>query len=81
MKSMIREKHYSKSASFVTVNLCRFTRQISYALSELKKDIEAGLLIYPESERDALRAATHFAVFVVHNKSKPKFAELPQDVL
>lgn len=51
----------------------------SYALSELEKDVEKELLSYPESEREALRAATKFAIFVVHNKNKPKLAELPLD--
>ncbi|KAJ3507972.1 hypothetical protein NLJ89_g6010 [Agrocybe chaxingu] len=34
----------------------------SYALSELKKDVEAELLSYPEAEREALQSATQFAV-------------------
>jgi hypoxanthine phosphoribosyltransferase len=54
---------------------------VSYALSELRKDVEAELLQYPESERESLRSATQFAVFVVHNKKKPKLAELPSDTL
>jgi hypothetical protein len=32
---------------------------------------------YPEFEREALRSATQFGIFVVHNKLKPKLAELP----
>lgn len=51
--------------------------RLSYALSELKKDVELELLSYPESERGALRSATSFAIFVVHNKLKDKLAELP----
>jgi len=50
---------------------------VRYALSELQKDVEEGLLLYPESERGALRSATQFGIFVVHNKLKPKLAELP----
>ena len=53
---------------------------VSYALHELKKDVEDELLQYPESEREALRSATKFAVFVVHNKEKAKLADLPADV-
>lgn len=50
----------------------------SYAVAELQKDIEEELLAIPESEREAKR--TKFAVFVVHNKLKPKLAELPPDI-
>lgn len=50
----------------------------SYALSELQKDVENELQDVPEAERDALR--TKFAIFVVHNKLKPKHADLPPDV-
>ncbi|KAH7918718.1 PRTase-like protein [Leucogyrophana mollusca] len=49
-----------------------------YALSELQKDVENELQAVPESERDALR--TKFAIFVVHNKLKPKLGELPPDI-
>jgi hypoxanthine phosphoribosyltransferase len=52
-------------------------KTLHYAVSELKKDIEAELETRPESERDALRNATSFGIFVVHNKLKPKLAELP----
>ncbi|KAF8202123.1 hypothetical protein BJ912DRAFT_1028957 [Pholiota molesta] len=52
-------------------------KTLHYALSELKKDVEEELLSYPESERAALRAATSFGIFVVHNKLKDKLAELP----
>ncbi|KAK0238735.1 hypothetical protein EDD85DRAFT_827946 [Armillaria nabsnona] len=52
-------------------------KTLHYALSELQKDVDKELASYPESERDALRAATQFGVFVVHNKLKPKLAELP----
>jgi hypothetical protein len=59
---------------FVGVSL--FNTPFSYALSELQKDVETELLSYPDSERAALRAATKFAIFVVHNKSTAKLAEL-----
>ncbi|KAF8892110.1 hypothetical protein BD779DRAFT_1670455 [Infundibulicybe gibba] len=51
-------------------------KTLHYALSELQKDVEQELLTHPEAERDRLRAATKFAVFVVHNKNKAKLAEL-----
>ena len=52
---------------------------LSYAVSELWKDVEKELLSYPESDRDRLRAATKFGIFVVHNKTKTKLAELVGD--
>ncbi|KAK0488801.1 hypothetical protein IW261DRAFT_1441593 [Armillaria novae-zelandiae] len=52
-------------------------KTLHYALSELQKDVDNELASYPASEREALRAATQFGVFVVHNKLKPKLAELP----
>ena len=51
---------------------------LSYAITELQKDVERELLKLPEAERDANR--THFAVFVVHNKLKPKAAEIPAGI-
>lgn len=51
---------------------------LSYAVTELQRDIEAELLQLPESERDASR--TQFAIFVVHNKLKPKAHELPINI-
>ncbi|KAH9945720.1 hypothetical protein B0H21DRAFT_860285 [Amylocystis lapponica] len=53
-------------------------KTLHYAVSELQKDVERELAALPESERAAQR--TKFAVFVVHNKLKPKFAELPPDI-
>ncbi|OBZ73770.1 putative mitochondrial carrier C8C9.12c [Grifola frondosa] len=53
-------------------------KTLHYAISELQKDVERELEKLPESERDAKR--TKFAVFVVHNKLKPKLAELPADI-
>lgn len=46
----------------------------------MQKDVEKELLNYPESERAALREATKFGVFVVHNKKKPKLQELDASV-
>lgn len=51
---------------------------LSYAVSELQKDVDEEVAKLPESEREAAR--TKFAVFVVHNKLKEKLAELPADV-
>ncbi|KAI0048096.1 PRTase-like protein [Auriscalpium vulgare] len=53
-------------------------RTLQYALQELQKDVEEQVLLLPESERDAQR--TKFAIFVVHNKLKPKVGKLPADV-
>ncbi|CDO73288.1 hypothetical protein BN946_scf185008.g50 [Trametes cinnabarina] len=49
-----------------------------YAVTELQKDVERELALLPESEREAKR--TKFAVFVVHNKLKPKLAEIPAEI-
>ncbi len=57
---------------------CAYTLTASYAVSELQADVERALKALPESERDAKRAK--FAIFVVHNKLKPKLAELPADL-
>jgi len=54
-------------------------KTLHYAVSELRKDIEKELLSFPESDRDRLRAATKFGIFVVHNKAKTKLAELVGD--
>ncbi|EIM86729.1 PRTase-like protein [Stereum hirsutum FP-91666 SS1] len=53
-------------------------KTLQYAVSELQKDVEKELLALPESEREASR--TQFAVFVVHNKRKPKLGEIPAGV-
>ncbi|KII87206.1 hypothetical protein PLICRDRAFT_42856 [Plicaturopsis crispa FD-325 SS-3] len=53
-------------------------KTLQYALSELQKDVENELQALPESERDAQR--TQFAIFVVHNKLKPKLGSLPPDI-
>jgi len=47
-------------------------------VAELKKDVEKELLALPEAEREAAR--TQFAIFVVHNKRKPKTGQIPPDV-
>ncbi|KAJ4473757.1 hypothetical protein J3R30DRAFT_3659245 [Lentinula aciculospora] len=56
-------------------------KTLRYALTELQKDVETELLNHPEIDRDALRASTKFGTFVVHNKNKPKLAELPEGTL
>ncbi|KAI0372814.1 PRTase-like protein [Pilatotrama ljubarskyi] len=53
-------------------------KTLHYAITELQQDVERELAKLPESEREAKR--TKFAVFVVHNKLKPKLAELPADI-
>jgi len=51
---------------------------LHYAVTELQKDVETELLKLPEAEREANK--TKFAIFVVHNKLKPKAHELPDDI-
>lgn len=74
---MIPAKHSSESIA-ILAKVLLYHGPSSYALSELKKDVEEELAKRPESEREALRAATKFGIFVVHNKKKPKLAELPE---
>lgn len=50
----------------------------SYAVTELQKDVEDAVTKLPEAEREAAR--TKFAVFVVHNKLKPKVGSLSADI-
>lgn len=50
----------------------------SYAIKELKADVEKEILALPEDQREA--AHTEFSIFVVHNKLKEKAASLPADV-
>lgn len=80
---MIREQHFRSWAFLDLISIDdSFILTLSYALSELRKDVEDELLKHPESARAALREATKFAVFVVHNKSTvPKKAEIPAGVL
>ncbi|KAF5361787.1 hypothetical protein D9756_002535 [Leucocoprinus leucothites] len=71
-----------KTLSFVDSPSLALHQLISthrYALLELQKDVAVELLNHPESEREALAKATKFAIFVVHNKKKPKLAEIPAD--
>jgi hypothetical protein len=49
-----------------------------YALSELQKDVEEARQLLPEDKREGSK--TQFAIFVVHNKLKPKVGSLPADV-
>lgn len=79
MKSTIVVRLYSRR--FLPGHHHQLNSRRRYALSELQKDVEAELLLHPESERESLRSATKFAIFVVHNKKKPKLAELSHDVL
>ena len=74
---MIVARPYSKSRCIPIHCLVKSRLHYSYAISELKKDVEAELLSYPDEDRESLRAETHFAVFVVHNKLKPKLVDLP----
>jgi len=53
-------------------------KTLHYAISELQNDVERELALLPSEEREAAR--TKFAVFVVHNKRKPKLASLPSDI-
>jgi len=53
-------------------------KTLQYALSELQKDVEEARQLLPEDERGGTK--TQFAVFVVHNKLKPKLGSLPEDV-
>jgi len=73
-----------KTLSFVNLGKTCLIHQLMvfsrrYALLELQKDVHEELLKQPEAERGALLAATKFAIFVVHNKKKPKLAEIPAD--
>lgn len=54
------------------------TNPLRYAISELQKDVENAVQLLPESEREGLK--TQFAIFVVHNKLKPKVGTLSADV-
>ncbi len=61
-----------------TFTFTHHTGSHSYAVTELQQDVERELALLPESEREAKR--TKFAVFVVHNKLKPKLGQLPDDI-
>ncbi|KAH9166333.1 PRTase-like protein [Lactarius sanguifluus] len=53
-------------------------KTLQYAVSELYKDAENALQSLPNHKREG--AKTKFAVFVVHNKLKPKLGSLPEDI-
>jgi hypothetical protein len=53
---------------------------IRYAVSELQKDAENGVQLLPHQEREDAKTKTKFAVFVVHNKLKPKLGSLPGNI-
>jgi hypoxanthine phosphoribosyltransferase len=49
---------------------------LEYAVRELEKDVEAAVQkLGRQGEK------THFSIFVLHNKDKPKKGNLPQDIL
>lgn len=75
---MTRGRHSSEKYRISGFSTYVLTSIHRYALSELQKDVEKALQALPESEREANR--TEFAVFVVHNKLKPKLGELPPNV-
>lgn len=77
MKSMTPVRLYSERFNYLNAT-CTLAIPVSYAVSELQKDVERELQALPESEREAAR--TKFAVFVVHNKLKPKIKDLPADI-
>lgn len=52
---------------------------LGYAVAELQADLEKQLASIPEDKRSSI-PPTEFAIFVVHNKLKPKKAKLPDDV-
>ncbi|EGG13125.1 uncharacterized protein MELLADRAFT_101134 [Melampsora larici-populina 98AG31] len=52
---------------------------LSYAVAELEKDVKDQLEKLSEDERKKLDP-TEFAIFVVHNKDKPKSAQIPDHV-
>ncbi|KAK3342680.1 phosphoribosyltransferase-like protein [Neurospora tetraspora] len=48
---------------------------LEYAVKELQKDVEAARQALGEGEE------TQFAIFVLHNKDKPKKGTLPEDII
>lgn len=52
---------------------------LGYAVTELQRDIDSQLAAMTEAER-AVLPETKLAVFVVHNKLKPKACSLPASV-
>ncbi|KAN0137181.1 Phosphoribosyltransferase-like protein [Lactarius tabidus] len=55
-------------------------KTLQYAVSELQKDAENGVQLLPHQEREDAKTKTKFAVFVVHNKLKPKLGSLPGNI-
>ncbi|PLW21721.1 hypothetical protein PCANC_01155 [Puccinia coronata f. sp. avenae] len=52
---------------------------LSYAVSELEKDVQSQLSKLSAAEQ-AKFPATQLAIFVVHNKDKPKAASIPEHI-
>jgi hypoxanthine phosphoribosyltransferase len=56
-------------------------KTLSYAVRELMRDVNEQLDSLPSNvDKEKLRKDTVFGVFVVHNKLKPKAAEIPAEV-
>ncbi|RXK38876.1 transferase [Tremella mesenterica] len=56
-------------------------KTLIYTIRELQHDIKVQLeAVSDPDEKERLREETKLAIFVVHNKLKPKTAELPPDV-
>ncbi|OCF61678.1 transferase [Kwoniella mangroviensis CBS 10435] len=54
---------------------------LTYTIRELQIDInKQSAAVEDDQERERLRKETKLGIFVVHNKLKPKAAELPSDV-
>lgn len=55
---------------------------LRYALIELMSDVkkQLELLQEPQEVKEKIARETQFGIFVVHNKLKPKAAELPEGV-
>jgi len=51
---------------------------LQYAVSELQADVDRLVAGLPESEREVNQ--TQFAIFVVHNKLKPKTGTVPEHI-
>ncbi|KAA1102063.1 hypoxanthine-guanine phosphoribosyltransferase [Puccinia graminis f. sp. tritici] len=52
---------------------------LSYAIHELEKDVQSQLSKLSPDEQ-AKFPATQFAIFVVHNKDKPKAGSIPEHI-
>ena len=72
-------KHCSESCNEADQHQRLIAEQCrSYAIKELKADVEKELQSLPEDQRESARP--EFAIFVVHNKLKDKAADLPEDL-